>query len=135
MYKKPKYPRGPRFYPHFVMDDVLVIFVFMVIFSALVFFLPDLLVSADEDIPADPFDTPEHIKPEWYFLASYQFLKLIPSEFAALIIQTVGILAFVFLPFIDRSRESNILKRPFFLLVVVSCVVSFIGLTVWGYFS
>lgn len=135
MYQKPKYSKGPRFYPNFIMDDVLVIFVFLVVFSGLVFFFPDLIVSGDENIRADPFDTPEHIKPEWYFLASYQFLKLIPSEFGALVIQTIGILLFVFLPFIDRSKESNILKRPFFLLLVLFFLFGSIGLTVWGYFS
>src|SRR3990172_1214819 len=25
---------------------------------------------------ADPFDTPEYVKPSWYFLGAYQFLKV-----------------------------------------------------------
>jgi|SaaInlStandDraft_6_1057023.scaffolds.fasta_scaffold102929_2 ubiquinol-cytochrome c reductase cytochrome b subunit len=135
MYKKPKYPKGMTFFPAFVMEDVLVIFIFLAIFFVPVFFFPELVVFGDAEIPADPFDTPEHIKPEWYFLASYQFLKLIPSEFGALVIQTVGVAAFVLLPFIDRSKENNILKRPVFLLIVLSCILSFIGLTVWGFVS
>nr|NIQ03019.1 cytochrome bc complex cytochrome b subunit [Nitrospinaceae bacterium]NIR56915.1 cytochrome bc complex cytochrome b subunit [Nitrospinaceae bacterium]NIS87377.1 cytochrome bc complex cytochrome b subunit [Nitrospinaceae bacterium]NIT83449.1 cytochrome bc complex cytochrome b subunit [Nitrospinaceae bacterium]NIU46417.1 cytochrome bc complex cytochrome b subunit [Nitrospinaceae bacterium] len=86
-------------------------------------------------IPADPFNTPEHIKPEWYFLASYQFLKIIPSEFGALILLTVAGLLFVFLPFVDRSRENNIFKRPVFLSLVAAAILGFVGLTIWGYFS
>lgn len=132
MYEKPKYPRGMRFFPTFVMEDVLVIFVFMVVFLVGVFIVPDWIISADSEIPADPFNTPEHIKPEWYFLAAYQFLKLVPSEFAALILQTVALMAFVFLPFIDRSKEKNILKRPVFLFVVVGSILFFLGLTFWG---
>lgn len=135
MYKKPKYPKGMTFFPEFIMEDVLVIFIFLAIFFVPVFLFPELVVSGDAEVPADPFNTPEHIKPEWYFLASYQFLKLIPSEFGALVIQTVGVTAFVLLPFIDRSKENNILKRPIFLLIVLSCILGFIGLTVWGFVS
>ncbi len=135
MFKKPKFTKGMRFYPTFVMEDVLVIFIFMAVFCGMVFFFPQLIVFSDAEVPADPFNTPEHIKPEWYFLASYQFLKIIPSEFGALILMSVAALLFVFLPFIDRSEENNILKRPIFLTLVLVCVVGFVGLTIWGYFS
>ena len=134
MFKKPKLSKGMRF-PTFVMEDVLVIFIFMVVFCGLVFFFPQLIVFDDAEIPADPFNTPEHIKPEWYFLASYQFLKIIPSEFGALILMSIAALLFVFLPFVDRSEEINILKRPVFLTLVLACIAGFVGLTIWGYLS
>ena len=134
MFKKPKLSKGMRF-PTFVMEDVLVILIFMVVFCMLVFFFPQLIVFGDGKIPADPFNTPEHIKPEWYFLASYQFLKIIPSEFGALILMSIAGLLFVLLPFMDRSEENNILKRPVFLALVLVCVVGFVGLTLWGYLS
>ncbi|MCH8208597.1 MAG: hypothetical protein IIA62_06045 [Nitrospinae bacterium] len=135
MFKKPKFPRGMRFYPTFVMEDVLVIFIFMAVFCGVVFFFPGLIVFGDARIPADPFNTPEHVKPEWYFLASYQFMKIIPSEVGALILMSIAALLFVSLPFMDRSEENNILKRPVFLTLVLVCVVGFVGLTVWGYLS
>ncbi|MEE9259359.1 MAG: cytochrome bc complex cytochrome b subunit [Nitrospinaceae bacterium] len=131
-YRKPQYKQGMLFYPTFVMGDVLVIFIFMVFFLAGVFFYPDWIVSGDSEIPADPFNTPEHIKPEWYFLAPYQFLKLVPSEIGALILQTVAFLAFVCLPFIDFSKEHNILKRPVFLMIIIFSILFFLGLTIWG---
>lgn len=134
MFKKPRFSKGMRF-PTFIMEDVLFIFIFMVVFCGQVFFFPQLIVFGDAEIPADPFNTPEHIKPEWYFLASYQFLKLIPSEFAALVLMSVMGLLFVFLPFVDRSEESNILKRPLFLSLVLAGIAGFVGLTVWGYLS
>ncbi|MDH3257266.1 MAG: hypothetical protein OEM27_06585 [Nitrospinota bacterium] len=134
MFQKPKFSKGMRF-PTFVMEDVLFILIFMVVFCVVVFFFPHLIVFGDAEIPADPFNTPEHIKPEWYFLASYQFLKIIPSEFGALILMSIAGLLFVFLPFVDRSEENNILKRPVFLTLVLACIVGFVGLTVWGYLS
>ncbi len=119
MFKKPKFPRGMRFYPTFVMEDVLVIFIFMAVFCGIVFFFPGLIVFGDARIPADPFNTPEHVKPEWYFLASYQFMKIIPSEVGALILMSIAALLFVSLPFVDRSEENNILKRPVLLTPVL----------------
>jgi ubiquinol-cytochrome c reductase cytochrome b subunit len=131
MYKKAKYAKGMLFYPTFVLNDLVVIFVFMAIFSTVVFLYPDMLQSGDANIPADPFNTPEHIKPEWYFLAPYQLLKLVP-ELVALALQTLALLIFMFLPFIDRSQESNIWKRPLFLITVISFTIIYAGLTLWG---
>ena len=132
MRKKPEYPKGMRFYPTFVMEDVFLIFIYIAVFCALIFFAPEWIIAADENIPADPFNTPEHIKPEWYFLAAYQSLKLIPSEIGALVIQHIVVLLFVFLPMIDRSKETNIKKRPAFLALVLVSIGLMLFLTYWG---
>ena len=67
-------------------------------------------VHAEE--PADPYGTtPVGIKPEWYFLASYQYLKLMPTAVfgiggKTLGVVTQGILVLVVLlvPFWYRRR-------------------------------
>ena len=51
----------------------------MAIFLAVVFFDPYLFFPKDAFIPANAFVTPAHIKPEWYFLANYQTLKIFPN--------------------------------------------------------
>ena len=121
-----------RFYPTFVMKDIFLIFIYIAVFSAFIFFFPEWIISADETIPADPLYTPEHIKPEWYFLAAYQFLKLVPSEFGALVIKTIVGLVFVFLPILDRSKETDIKKRPAFLALVLMSIGLLVFLTYWG---
>ena len=131
MFKKIQYLKGTRF-TSFIMEDVLAIFIFMVMYFTGVFFFPEWIISGESEIPADPFDTPEHIKPEWYFLAAYQFLKIVPSEVGALILQSVAVLVFIFLPFIDRSKEKRIYKRPFFFFLVIAFIIIFVGLTIWG---
>ncbi len=131
MFKKIQYLKGTRF-TSFIMEDVLAIFIFMVVYFTGVFFFPEWIISGESEIPADPFDTPEHIKPEWYFLAAYQFLKIIPSEIGALILQSGAVLVFIFLPFIDRSEEKRIYKRPVFFFLVASFIVIFVWLTIWG---
>lgn len=130
--QRKKSPKGIRFFPTFVMEDVVVIFVFMAILCLGVFYYPEWIIMGDAEIPADPFDTPEHIKPEWYFLASYQFLKLVPSEIGSLLLQTLGITLFVLLPFLDSGPERVITQRPFFFSGVILLIIIFIALTVWG---
>ena len=85
--------------------------------------------------PADPLSTPEHIKPEWYFLPSYQLLKYFEGPYGAV----VGILAcsvpFILLlvwPFLDRGKERHPKKRPLavgigLLGVVAALFLGFLG--------
>ena len=65
--------------------------------------------------PADALSTPAHIKPEWYFLPSYQLLKYFEGPSGAVL----GIIAcsvpFVLLfiwPFLDRGKARHPRKRP-----------------------
>ena len=135
MYKKPQYRKGTSFFPNFVMEDVLVIFIFLAIFFWLICFFPEWIIFGDADMPANPLETPAHIKPEWYFLAAYQLLKIIPSKMGALVFQTLCVLILVFLPFIDRQERRTIFRRPVFLACVLTSIIAFVGLTLWGYFS
>jgi quinol-cytochrome oxidoreductase complex cytochrome b subunit len=78
-----------RFWPTFVLRDsrlaVLVFGGLMVV----AFFLPPALGSRAE--PMAP--TPEHIKPEWYFLPVYKMLKLLPTSALGLENLQLGVLA------------------------------------------
>jgi ubiquinol-cytochrome c reductase cytochrome b subunit len=78
---------------------------------------------------------PEGIKPEWYFLANYQTLKIFPSEIIGLAVQGLAILFLALLPFIDRGAERHPLKRPLFLMMSIGGILTWLGLTVWGHFS
>jgi ubiquinol-cytochrome c reductase cytochrome b subunit len=62
-----------------VKDMVGALFLAM-LFSYLVFFNPDLLGHPDNFIPANPYSTPQHIVPEWYFLWVYAILRSIPNK-------------------------------------------------------
>jgi quinol-cytochrome oxidoreductase complex cytochrome b subunit len=50
------------------------------VFACLVFFYPELLGHPDNLIPANPYSTPQHIIPEWYFLWFYTILRSIPNK-------------------------------------------------------
>lgn len=83
--------------------------------------------------PADPLSTPAHIKPEWYFLPSYQLLKYFEGTYGALL----GIIAcsvpfglLLIWPFIDRGKQRHPKKRP---LAVGFGLVGLLGAIFLGY--
>jgi quinol-cytochrome oxidoreductase complex cytochrome b subunit len=92
-----------------------------------------------EEEPADPAGgTPIGIKPEWYFLASYQYLKLMPTELLGIGGKTLGVVTqgllvipIVLLPFWYRRRAHRAPGRAY-RLVVTACLFGILALTVWG---
>jgi ubiquinol-cytochrome c reductase cytochrome b subunit len=126
------YPDGPPFYPWFVSREALMIVIYVVIMFAIIALAPALFLPKDTMLPADPLNTPLHIRPEWYFLAPYQMLKLVPNKFLGIALQLSFVVIFVLWPFIDTSREANILKRPLMLALFLVTVTAWIGLSFWG---
>lgn len=130
-----EHPGGIPFFPHYVAKDIAVIFLFLALLASVVFFAPGLFFPPAAFEPADPFVTPPHIKPEWYFLWAYQTLRIFPSEFLGLAVQGAAVSFLLLLPFIDRSRERRPRKRPVFVTCFLLGLLAFIGLSIWGHFS
>ncbi len=126
------HPDGPPFYPYFVSKEALMIAIYVVVMFFIIAFAPALFLPRDATIPADPLNTPEHIRPEWYFLAPYQMLKLIPNKFLGIAFQLALVLVFIFWPFLDKSEKANILKRPLLLALFLGTIALWIVLTIWG---
>ena len=61
--------------------------IYLIVMFAIIAFMPALFIPGDANIPADPLNTPAHIRPEWYFLAPYEMLKLIPNRFLGIALQ------------------------------------------------
>lgn len=123
------------FYPHFVVEDMKVVYFFLMILFIFVFFYPQISFPPDAMDPADPLSTPAHIKPEWYFLANYQMLKLVPNEFAGILLQGIIAAFLFFLPLVDKGEERRFWKRPVFAALTIFGTMVFIILTIWGYYS
>jgi len=129
------HPGGIPFFPHFVLEDLRAIAIYLACLLAVLFFDPYLFFPKDAFIPANPFQTPAHIKPEWYFLANYQTLKIFPNELIGLSLQGAAMTFLALLPFIDRGRERHPLKRPLFLACFIGGLLIWIGLGIWGHYS
>ena len=66
---------------------------FLAVFSAIMFFVPDMggyFLEANNFIPADPLKTPEHIAPVWYFTPYYAMLRAVPSLFGQPVLGRAG---------------------------------------------
>jgi ubiquinol-cytochrome c reductase cytochrome b subunit len=134
-YHHEDHPGGIPFFPNYAMEDLRSVLIYLACFLAVVFFDPYLFFPKDAFLPANPLVTPAHIKPEWYFLANYQVLKIFPNELIGLSLQGIAMTFLALLPFIDRGAEKHPLKRPLFMVCAIGGIVLWIGLTVWGHYS
>ena len=89
--------------------------------------------------PADPLNTPVHVKPEWYFLALYQILKKIPpmvlgieGKIIGVVIPLVLVGMILIWPFLDTKPDKS--KKIYWirLAFVIVAVITIIALTIWG---
>jgi len=122
---------GQPFYI-FMLKELSMVMVYMAVIFFIIAFIPTLFLPDDANTPADPSKTPEHIRPEWYFLAPYEMIKLIPSKLLGITAQLIFLIVFLFWPFIDRSPQRNILKRPFLFWGIISFICLWITLTILG---
>ena len=134
-FKYEGHPGGIPFFPNYTLQDLTSIALYFALFAMVLFFYPNLFFTKDAFIQANPYQTPAHIKPEWYFLANYQTLKLFPNEFIGLSIQGVAMTFLALLPFIDRGGEKHPLKRPLFTACSIGGILLYAGLTIWGHYS
>lgn len=101
------------FHPYFSYKDYVGFFVFLLIFSFFVFFIPNSLVEPDNYIPGNPLVTPLAIVPEFYLLPFYTILRSIPNKLLGVIGMLMGIFILLLVPFLDISNIRSILFRPF----------------------
>ncbi len=81
--------------------------------------------------PADPLNTPAHVKPEWYFLALYQLLKYIPKT-TGVLLPLIFVLIVTIWPFLDSKPETTRRAGRTRAIVIVIGMILLIGLTIWG---
>jgi quinol-cytochrome oxidoreductase complex cytochrome b subunit len=126
-----------KFFPNYVMRDVLAWYVVIAILAALAAFYPWELGKK-----ADPFAVvPPGIRPEWYFLAMFHTLKMLPSHILAFEGEQLGVIGFgiaaaflVFVPFLDR-RASRGQRSPAFTIAAVLGLVYLVMFTIVGHYA
>jgi quinol-cytochrome oxidoreductase complex cytochrome b subunit len=115
------------FNPYFTIKDFYSVIIFIMFFSILVFFLPNLLGHPDNYIPANPESTPVHIVPEWYLLPFYAILRSIPNKLGGVIALFLAIVVIFILPFLNNSNIRISFFRPlykiFFWFFFIDCLL------------
>ena len=125
------YDRLP-FAPYFLFKDLVTIFLFIVILSVFVFFMPNALGDSENYVMANPMQTPPAIVPEWYLLPFYAILRSIPNKLLGVIAMFSAILALLAMPFTDLSRSRGIQFRPLSKIAFYIFVANFLVLMVLG---
>jgi cytochrome b6 len=125
------------FFPNFFLRDLVGWLCALGLLAALAAYYP-----AELGKKADPFQpAPIGIKPEWYFMAMFQTLKMLPGHILGVEGELVGVLAFgligfilIAIPFIDRpalgAKTSSPLAMAFgFVLIFYSAILTYLGYT------
>nr|Q564N8.1 RecName: Full=Cytochrome b; AltName: Full=Complex III subunit 3; AltName: Full=Complex III subunit III; AltName: Full=Cytochrome b-c1 complex subunit 3; AltName: Full=Ubiquinol-cytochrome-c reductase complex cytochrome b subunit [Hylopetes lepidus]BAD95567.1 cytochrome b [Hylopetes lepidus] len=120
------------FHPYFSIKDLLGALILLLAFMNLVLFTPDLLGDPDNYIPANPLNTPPHIKPEWYFLFAYTILRSIPNKLGGVLALVFSILILMLFPILHMSKQHSMMFRPlsqcfFWILVADLFTLTWIG--------
>jgi ubiquinol-cytochrome c reductase cytochrome b subunit len=87
---------GIPFHPYYSVHDLLGVTVFLMVFTAIIFFAPELggyFLEYNNFIPADPFKTPAHIAPVWYFTPYYSMLRATTDDLVNVLCVIIGLSA------------------------------------------
>ena len=122
----PEMERHFRFWPDHVTTELLIGVLLMYLLTILALVFP-----AGLGAPADPSQTPLHIKPEWYFFFSFRLLKLTSLRISVLL-TTVGGALLLLWPFVEEWLRRRF-RMPDSMAVILG-VLTFLGfllLTIW----
>ncbi len=131
---------GIPFHPYYTVKDVLGVTVFLIVFSAILFFMPEMggyFLEHPNFDQADPMKTPLHIAPVWYFTPFYAILRAIPSFLGTQVWGVLGmggaVVVLAFLPWLDKSPVKSIRYRSTkFKVMLTLFMIAFIGLGILG---
>nr|ABX82937.1 cytochrome b [Microtus savii] len=120
------------FHPYYTVKDFLGVLILLMAFMILTLFFPDILGDPDNYTPANPLNTPPHIKPEWYFLFAYAILRSIPNKLGGVLALILSILILALMPLLHTSKQRTLSFRPitqtmYWILVADLLVLTWIG--------
>jgi len=134
---------GIPFHPYYTVKDIVGVVVFAMVFAIVIFFWPEgggYFLESNNFVPANPFQTPTHIAPVWYFTPYYSVLRSITyplfgieAKFWGIVGMGAATVIILFLPWLDRSPVKSIrYKGPIFKAAVAIFIVAFLTLGYLG---
>ena len=105
---------GIPFHPYYTLKDIVGVGLFLTLFAIVVFFIPTfggLFLEPPNFEPANPMSTPLHIAPVWYFTPYYAILRAVPDQKLGALLMALSVMAFLFLPWLDRAKNKSIRYR------------------------
>jgi len=134
---------GIPFHPYYTVKDMVGVMAFLIVFSIIVFFIPEMggyFLEQNNFIPADSLRTPVHIAPLWFFTPFYSILRAntfnffwIPGKLWGVLFMALAVLIYFFLPWLDRSPVKSIRYRgPIYKTALTLFVINFLILGYLG---
>jgi ubiquinol-cytochrome c reductase cytochrome b subunit len=134
---------GIPFHPYYTVKDLVGVIVFLMVFSAVVFFAPELggwFLEHDNFVPANILQTPPEIVPLWYFTPYYSILRantvnflMIDAKIWGVIFMGLSFMVFFFLTWLDRSPVKSIRYRGWIYKTALAFfVIAFVALGYLG---
>ena len=125
------------FFPLFGLKDLFGFFFFF-FFNFFFFFSPSIFLEYQKFLEAKPLVTPNHIQPEWYFLAAYAVLRSIPKKLGGVLSLGFFVCILFLVPIISsknlkkkvklrKTRFSTIFQCLFWLWVLNFLFLTWLG--------
>nr|YP_002808588.1 cytochrome b [Tropidophis haetianus]ACO58446.1 cytochrome b [Tropidophis haetianus] len=100
------------FHPYHTYKDLLMLSILILALFIIISFFPNILNDPENFSKANPLVTPQHIKPEWYFLFAYSILRSIPNKLGGALALVMSILILLTLPMTHTSYLQPMTFRP-----------------------
>nr|QNH94186.1 cytochrome b [Eochionelasmus coreana] len=120
------------FHPYFTFKDLLGFMILILLLMTITLWNPYVLGDPENFIPANPLVTPEHIKPEWYYLFAYAILRSIPNKLGGVMALALSIMILAILPLSQKSNFRSLTFYPiskllFWIFVSTATLLTWIG--------
>nr|AAL18762.1 cytochrome b [Thamnophis pulchrilatus] len=117
------------FHPYHSHKDMLLLTFMLSTLFIILSFTPDMFNDPENFSKANPLVTPQHIKPEWYFLFAYGILRSIPNKLGGTIALVLSITILFTMPFTHTSHVRSMTFRPMAQLTFWILIATFIMIT------
>ena len=124
---------GIPFHPYYSVHDLFGVAIFLALFSAVIFYAPEMggyFLEFNNFIPADPLKTPPHIAPVWYFTPFYSILRATTEDFLYFGMMPFLLVLLLLILLTARSMLSKVIA----VVVVAAFVIGFMAIDAkfWG---
>ena len=83
-------------HPYYTVHDIFGVAIFLTLFSAVLFFIPEFggyFLEFSNSIPVDPLKTPSQRAPEWYFTPYYSMLRAVTDDMVNVFVGIIALAA------------------------------------------
>nr|ABY58754.1 cytochrome b [Diadophis punctatus]AUW53462.1 cytochrome b [Diadophis punctatus] len=117
------------FHPYHSHKDILMLTVLITLLLTTMSFIPNIFNDPENFSKANPMVTPQHIKPEWYFLFAYGILRSIPNKLGGTLALILSVAILLTAPFTHTSHVRSMTFRPLTQFMFWTLIATFMTIT------